>query len=162
MPGGAYCRSAFSTPVVVFAPLTPDFTTTPRGSTVTPQTTVIDLVSSVGAGKPTTLASLTTMTTGTKIAESVEIYWRFQYLASFEPTYASSLAKVLKVQVPTATSTRNPTSQQTSQGLTPGAKAGISLGTIFGVIFVALGVYLVFVRARRKGMNSGEGVVQLG
>jgi hypothetical protein len=102
------------------------------------------------------------MTTGTMIAEPMEVYWRFQDLASFDPTYASSFAKVLKVQVPTATSTRNSASEQTSQGLTLGEKAGIGLGTIFGDVFVALGVYLVFIRARRKGMNSGEGVVQLG
>jgi hypothetical protein len=74
LSGGLYCRSTFSTRVVVFAPLTLDLTTTSRSSIVTSQTTVIDRVSLVEGAKPTTLANMTTMATGTKVAELVEMY----------------------------------------------------------------------------------------
>jgi hypothetical protein len=65
---------------------------------------------------------------------------------------------VLKVQASIATMTSKPSAS--SSGLSPGAKVEIGLGTIFGVIFVALGVYLVFIRSRRMGENSGQGAVR--
>jgi hypothetical protein len=152
---GVSCRSTFTTPFVAYAPLTLEITGTESEGTITMQSTFIDLVKP--GPTPTTAPNKTTLTRGTMAAGPVEIYWKLNDLNSFSPKYAASLARALKMQVPSSTSTGTAKAPSVaSQGLSPGAKAGIALGTIFGVVFAALGIYFVVVRSCSRSKRSGE------
>jgi len=141
------CVSHITTPVRVYAPITP----TPAFSSLTP--TALYLITSIAETPRSTISSIITLNEGLAIADPVIVGWQDEDLQSFPDDYATSLAHKIGVAPPSKTATPNSSSatSRSSQGLddlSTGAKAGIGVGVIVGA--AAIGIVFVFFFMQRR------------
>lgn len=119
----------------------------------------------------TTLSNMTTMATGTAIADPLYVAWEAKDLSLFPVAYATSLASAISVDfTPTATPASGVSSGSPSQtgsgsgsgngsdsssGLSSGAKIGIGVGVGVGAALlfalIAMGIIIRRLRNRNKG-----------
>lgn len=110
-----------------------------------------------------------TLLSGWAAEDPVVVYWRADDLTSFPSSYATSLARVIGVDLPPPTSTpASPSSISTlptatgpvittgSPGLNTGAAAAVGVGVAFGSILLMTIVACIFWRRRNRKQPNTE------
>jgi hypothetical protein len=149
------CQSLFSTPFVAIAPVTvhPDWSVGQTPLSVWDGRTIIPVTITNSDGRistssvTSTVRSLTTLSTGTLLAEPVTVYWQSSDLSLFPSAYASSLAALLNISLSV---------QELDPVLPPASGRDLGGGEITGIVVSAvlvalfLGGLIIFALRRRQ------------